>query len=445
MKILFIRPGLVMGKAHDALEPLVFAVLKGLTPPDVECRLFDERIEDVPLDEEVDLVALTVETYTARRAYQIAAAYRKRQVPVVMGGVHATLASEEASRHADALALGDAEDTWPQIVEDARVGALKARYESHFPALDGLVMDRSIFAGKRYAAAPLVQFARGCRWNCDFCSIRAFYGRLVRHRPASEVAREVSALDKKYFFFTDDNLFVDRQSALELFEALEPSGKLWGTQVSLDIAQDEYLLERMARAGCKTLLIGFESLVPENLKQMRKSWHGKLQDYEKLIERIRSKGMTVWGSFVFGYDHDTAETIREALEFSIRSKMFLANFNSLAPTPGTPLYQRLKAEGRLHCDPWWLHPDFRYGRSMFQPARLSAEDLEAGCFGARRAFNAYNSIGRRMCDFRANLSTVGNGLLFVMANLGARREIHRKQGLPLGDPEGPVIPWEDCD
>jgi radical SAM superfamily enzyme YgiQ (UPF0313 family) len=147
LKILFIRPGLVMGKAHDALEPLVFAVLKGLTPPDVECRLFDERIEDVPLDEEVDLVALTVETYTARRAYQIAAAYRKRQVPVVMGGVHATLASEEASRHADALALGDAEDTWPQIVEDARVGALKARYESHFPALEGLVMDRSIFAG----------------------------------------------------------------------------------------------------------------------------------------------------------------------------------------------------------------------------------------------------------------------------------------------------------
>lgn len=445
MKVLFVRPGLVMGKAHDALEPLVFALLKGLTPDDVECVLYDERVEEVPLDESADLVAITVETYTARRAYQLAALFRERGRRVVMGGVHPTLAPDEAAVHADSLALGDAEDIWPLIVEDARRGQLKLRYQSEFPSLDGLVIDRSIFAGKRYAAAPLVQFARGCRWNCDFCSIRAFYGSLVRHRPAEEVASEVSRLNKKYFFFTDDNLFVDRQSALDLFEALEPLGKLWGTQVSLDIAADDDLLTRMARAGCKTLLIGFESMVPENLKQMKKSWHRKLQDYEKLIERIRSKGMTVWGSFVFGYDHDTADTIREALEFSIRSKMFLANFNSLAPTPGAPLYQRLRAEGRLLSDPWWLHPDFRYGRSMFEPAQLSAEGLEAGCFGARQAFNAYSSIGRRMCDFRANLSGLGNGLLFVMANLGARREIHRKQGMPLGDPEGPVIPWEDCD
>ena len=266
MKVTFIRPNLYEGRSRDAMEPLAFAILQGLTPPDVEAAFYDERLEPIPFDEPTDLAALTVETYTARRAYSIAAEFRRRGVPVVMGGYHPTFLPEEALHHADAVVEGDAEGLWEQVVADARQGRLQRRYRREsFAPLGGSPPDRRVFQGKRYAPVTLVQYGRGCRYNCDFCSIRAFYGTSLRQRPVAEVADEVERQGRRHVFFVDDNIFVDVPKAKELFRALIPLRIRWSCQVSIDVAHDRELLALMEKSGCLTAVVGFESLQAESL------------------------------------------------------------------------------------------------------------------------------------------------------------------------------------
>ena len=442
MRIAFVRPNLHDGRSSDAMQPLVFAVLKSLTPPDVETVLHDERLAPIPLDEPTDLVAMTVETYTARRAYQLATAYRRRGIPVVMGGYHATFVPDECAHFADAVVLGDAEDLWPQVVEDARRGRLRPRYEgTGYPTLSGRrPADRSIFAGKRYAPVTLVQYGRGCRFACDFCSIRAFYGSSLRQRPVAEVCEEIERAGRRLVFIVDDNLFVDVPKAKELFRALIPLGIRWTCQTSIDIARDRELVQLMARSGCASALFGFESLDRRSLQQMKKGWNLKWQDYETSIQVMHDAGIMIYGSFAHGYDGDTVQAFDETVEFAIRHKFFLANFNPLTPTPGAPLYDRLAREGRLIHDRWWLDPDFRYGDATFHPRGMTADELTAGCWRARRTFNSASSIARRFLSRRTALASPINAAQFLLANLISRREIHHKQGKPLGGPEPLPIP-----
>ncbi len=433
MKITFVRPNLWAGRSHDAMEPLVFAILRGLTPPDIDCVLYDERIEPVPIDEPTDLVALTVETFTAKRAYQIAARYLSRGIPVVMGGYHPTLCPDEALRYATSIVKGDAEGAWPQVIEDARTGELRRVYDSSFTTLDGSVRDRRIFGKKKYKPLRLVEFGRGCRFVCDFCSIHAFYGANRRRRPVQEVVDEIRILGGGHVFFTDDNLFNDRDALRELLTALVPLRIRWSCQVSLDVAEEEELVALMSRAGCTSVTIGFESLIEGNLRQMRKLWNQRHGSYEDLVKLFHHYGIMVYGGFVLGYDHDTRDSFDITLDFALRSKLFLANFNPLAPTPGSRTYDRLRAEGRLINDPWWLHPDFRYGQAMFHPRLMSANELMEGCYWARTRFNRYSNICRRALDFRAHLRSPRNAAIFFAANLTNRRAVHDKQGRALGD------------
>ncbi|MBI4576139.1 MAG: B12-binding domain-containing radical SAM protein [Planctomycetes bacterium] len=438
MRIDFIRPALGPGRAGDALEPLAFAILAARTPPDVECRLHDERVEEVPLEGGADLAALTVETFTARRAYQMARRLRGQGVPVVMGGYHPTLLPEEAARHADAIVVGDAEAVWPRVVEDARRGRLQAVYQGGYPPLDGPAPERSVFRGKRYGPLSLVQFGRGCRFACDFCSIHAFYGTHRRQRAVGEVVGEIASLDRRRVFFVDDNLFTDRALARTLFQALIPLRVRWSCQASLDLVGDPGLLDLMARSGCASVTVGLESLDAANLRQMGKAWNRSRGSYEEVVAAFRDHGIMVYGTFVFGYDRDTPEAFEATLDFALRSRLFLANFNPLTPTPGTRLYERLRAEGRLIRDPWWLHPDYRYGDALFHPRGMSARELEEGCYRARTAFYRHSGIARRALDVRANLRGLGNATTFLAANLISRREIHRKQGMALGDAHEPA-------
>src|SRR3990172_11935027 len=351
MKITFIRPHITTRRAADALEPLVFGVLAKLTPPDVELVLYDDRIEQIPYDEPTDLVAMTVETFTAKRTYQIAAQYRTRGVPVVMGGYHPTLLPDEASQYADAIAVGDAETIWPKMVKDARAGKLQRVYQSTPDlAVEGVSPKRSIFASKRYGALRIVQFGRGCRFSCDFCSIHAFYGRSMPRRCMEDVLAEMDELRGQYVFFADDNLFTDKEQAEALFKALKSYNIHWACQISLDIAQNPRLLDLMEQSGCVGALIGFESLNESNLIQMKKKWNTKQGNYSDALAQIYERGIMVFGSFVFGYDHDTTAAFDRTLEFAMRSKLALAQFNSLIPIPATPLYDRLKKEKRLIFD-----------------------------------------------------------------------------------------------
>ena len=435
MKITLIRPSMSNEPTFDAMEPLAMAGLAGLTPPDFELAFHDERVDTaIPYDDQTDMVGLTVETYTAKRAYQIASRFRTRNVPVVMGGYHPTFLPEEALHYADSVVIGDAEGLWERVVEDARKGSLQRTYRQESqPSLVGLKPDRSIFQGKKYAPIGLVQYTRGCRFACDFCSIRAFYGSYVAQRPVREVVAEIEALDRNLIFFVDDNIFSNVEAAEELFRALIPLKIRWSCQVSLDVSANSGLMDLMAKSGCLLALIGFESQDKRNLAQMKKGWNLKHGDYQSVVDKFHDRGIMIYGTFVIGYDYDTIESFDANVEFALRSKFCLANFNPLTPTPATGLFDRLRAENRLIYDKWWLDPRFRYGEAVFHPRGMSADELTEGCFRARREFNRYSSIFKRALNFKTNSKSPNNLVAYLVSNLISRKEIYRKQGLRLGD------------
>ena len=433
MKITFIRPHITDVRSPTAMEPLVFAILAGLTPKDIELDFFDERLEPIPTDHDTDLIALTVDTYTARRAYQIATQYRKRDIPVVMGGHHPSFLPKEALVYADAVVIGDAEGVWAQLVRDAQQGKLQEIYkDTKQPSLEKLKFDRSIFNGKDYKLVVPVQYGRGCKYSCDFCSIHAFYGFHTRQRPVAEVVSEIEALNRKYFIFIDDNIFVDVPRAEELFRALIPLNIRWACQVSIDIAKNTQLLDLMAKSGCFCALIGFESLHEDNLKQMKKKWNIKESDYATAIRKFHDRGIMIYASLVFGYDHDTVDTFEITTEFAIRSRFALANINILAPMPGSRLFKRLMDEDRLIFKRWWLDPDYRYGQAAFHPFRMTADELTEGCMQGREMFHGYGSIFRRSLNLKANSCNIVHLGLFMGVNLIARRELSYKLGHRLG-------------
>ena len=442
MRITFIRPSMTPGHSRDVLEPMVFAILHALTPTRIERRLYDERLECVPFDEPTDLAVLTVDTYSARRSYQIAALYHQRGIPTVMGGYHPTLCRDEALRFATSVVSGDAESVWPDVLTDAEQGNLARTYEGRKPDLAGVRFDRGLFVGKPYRRVHLVQSGRGCRFACDFCSVHAFYGNGVRHRPVSDVVEELKAAEKRYAYFTDDDLFANAAYADELLTAIRPLRVRWSCQTTLETAANPDLVRRMAESGCLSVTLGFESLQEANLRQMGKAWNRSFGNYEDLIATFRRYRILVYGTFLFGYDHDTPEAFESCVEFAIRSKLFLANINPLTPFPGTPLHERLRREGRLIRDPWWLDPQFRYGGATFHPRGMTAAELTVGCYRARSAFNGLGSLIRRGLDRQANASSPLALGAYLAANLVNRREIHRKQGLPLGD-DVPLTPCFD--
>lgn len=440
MKIAFVVPNMFETRAFDAIEPLVFSILAARTPDDIETVFWDERKEDVPLDGDISLLAITVETHTARRAYQIAREYRALGVPVVMGGHHPTFLPDEALQYCDAVVIGDAEGTWEELIRDFRAGELKSKYsQPDIMSLAGLKLDRSIFKGKGYAPASVVQYGRGCKFTCEFCSIRAFYGKGLRQRPVADVVAEIEALDNRHVFFVDDNIFVDRDKAKELLRALAPLNMTWSCQVSIDIAQDRELVDLLEKSGCSGALVGFESLNPINLRQMKKVWGIKRQDYETSIKILQDAGVMIYGSFVFGYDADTPDSFGETVEFAVRNKFFLGNFAALMPTPGARLYDRLREENRLLHDKWWLDPNFRYGDATFVPRGMTPDQLTEGCHWARTQFTTYGSIFHRLWDRRTNLRSLHRAGFYLAANVVFRRELRGKHGQSLGS-EMPLVP-----
>jgi radical SAM superfamily enzyme YgiQ (UPF0313 family) len=424
------------------MEPLAPAVLAALTPDGVEIRFHDDRMEAIPYDEPTDLVAITVETYTARRSYQIASGYRKRGVPVVMGGFHATLMPDEAAEYADAVVIGEAEGLWPRVIDDFRSHRPERRYRSEtLPSLEGCAPDRSIFAGKNYLPVALVETGRGCPYPCEFCAIQTFFRRTHRHRPIDEVVAELSRIDKPLVFFVDDNIVADPPHARDLLRALIPLKIKWVGQAGIGAAFDDELLKLLAQSGCQGLLIGLESLEPGTLEAMGKGFVTPMGTYDAALANLRRFGIRLYVTFVFGYGNDTAETVDRAVSFAASHRFFLTAFNHLTPFPGTPLYRRLEKEGRLLFDRWWLDPGYRYGMLPFAPEDISPEKLEERCIEARRRIFGVRSILRRGLDFRINSRTLFMGFHFFLINLLMRREVLQRKKYPLGDEgfEGPLM------
>lgn len=440
MKLTLIQPKIGhsadnMYREKAVMEPLVLAIVAALTPLDIEVVLIDDRIEPVPFDTPTDLVALTVTTFTAKRAYEISDEYRRRGVQVIMGGYHPSNMPEEAKTHSDCVYIGDAEDLWPEVIADARTRNLKPYYRAKVGILQKeIIPRRDIYDNKNYLPITLMQFGRGCRFDCNFCSVSTFYNKMSFHRPVADVIKEIEKQDRSLILFVDDNIVMDHARASELFRALIPLNIKWFSQGDINMANNREFMELMVRSGCKGHLIGFESVEEESLKSMRKNHNlSRPGLYEEQLKVLRDYGLLIWATFTIGHEHDNKDIFERTLEFSMRHRFALVDFNVLMPYPNTPLYHQLASEKRLLFDgTWWLHPDFRFGKAVFTPHNMTTEELAEGCYSARQEYFSMTSIVKRAFDLKTNLRSLFNTRMYMMLNYLSYNDGLKKQDILLG-------------
>lgn len=429
MKITFIRLNMFEHISSDAMKPVLFAIIKGLTPAEHEICFLDERVERLPEQIDSDIIAFSVETYTAKRAYILAKKYKTKNNVIVMGGFHAGVMSDEMLRYADTVLVGDAEDTWGDFLADCVKGAPGRKYVSEEKHPLTAVSDAPGIYRHNYYGIGVYQLSRGCKFNCEFCSIKTMY-RCVRRKSTDVIYEELKAAKERVIFFADDNLFYDKKSALELFQKIAPLKKKWACQISLDAAGDDEILKAMKRAGCFLVLIGFESLNEQSLTEMNKRANISA-DYTEIIRRIYRHRLLVYGTFVLGCDGDHADVFDITFQFAVKNKIAVTNFNPLIPMPGTGVYKRMEKEGRLLYKKWWLSDRYRYGETAFIPKQMSPEQLRDGCLKMRTDFYSARCILKRLFSNPINFIPL-NFFVFIMANIISHREILKKQGQLLG-------------
>ena len=429
LRIILIKPS--MGPIIEGysindgrMEPLSLGIIAALTPADIEVSLYDDRMEAIPFEQPADLVAISVDTFTAARAYQISARFRERGVPVILGGIHVTLLPDEAASHADSIFTGDAEHGWGEVIADLRQGRLKPRYTSGFgvPQQD-IIPRRELFKGKGYLPISLVQFSRGCQYNCSYCAVSRYFQQTHYCRSSRAVIHEIEAGGLKQILFVDDNMVCNRQHLKEFLKELIPLKIKWASQASIDMVRDPELMELMAASGCVGNLIGFEAISPDNLKWFNKSPNLQQFDtYQKALEVLRDYGFQTWASFILGNDFDTPETVKQTVKFAIENKFALAFFHIFSPYPGTALYRQLETEQRLLLDgKWWLHGDYRYNQAAFIPRHFTPEELSREVVQANKEFFTWNSIMKRALDRKTNLRSLQKFLIYAQFNLIMRK------------------------
>jgi radical SAM superfamily enzyme YgiQ (UPF0313 family) len=438
-KIAFILPAIGKKKGQkyiktwQLMEPLTISTLKSLTPVRFKTEFYDDRLELIDYETDADIIAITTEVYTAKRAYDIAAKFRAKGKTVVLGGYHASLNEEEAAQHCDALVVGNAESVWEKLLEDFENGSLDPAYHGTC-RFKHVVPDRTIFGNKKYSKVGVIETGRGCNFSCEFCAISAFHNKKYYRKPIPIILEEIKAAKKagkKVFFFADDNIVADHEHALALFKAIEPLKINWTGQGSLTMAQNPELLHWMKRSGCSVILIGYESLDKKNLQQMNKDWNSRLGEMEELTRRIHKTGLNIYATFVFGFDHDTRELFKRTLKFAKRMGFYFAAFNHLLPMPGTELHERLSAENKFKVPQWWLQPGYLYGELTFHPGNLSAEEVSLLCKETRKGFYSFFSIFKRgfLALFRSWDMLLFVYFWYLNGKLG--KEVEEKNHLPL--------------
>lgn len=424
MHITLIKPSL--GEANKefrlndgCMEPMALAILAGLIKePDTKV-LYDDRLEIIPFDRQTDLVCITVDTFNARRAYQIAGEYRKRKVKVILGGMHVSLLPDEAQNYADAIVIGDAEPVWLQMMTDLQNSSLQKVYQGTFGIpQENCNPDRSIFKGKKYIPVSLVQFSRGCAFNCTFCSVSRFFNKAYHCRPWEEVLKEIDENKLKTILFVDDNMVTDKKELKTFLKELAPMKVKWASQTSINMVKDKELLQLMADSGCVGNLIGFESININSLDWFNKSPNVRdFNNYAEAIEILRDYGFMTWASFIMGNDFDTLESLEKTMEFAIKNKFALSYFHILMPYPGTKVYDQFKAENRLLFNgEWWNHPDYRYNMATFIPKNMTPEQLSEATMKANKEFYGIPSIASRMFEPHTNLKNLMNFMIYLRFN-----------------------------
>ena len=375
MKIKLIEPSLYtengrLLKSKRLLMPsLALPLLAALTPNNVDITIVNEQFEDIDFEEKVDLVGITSYTPQILRAYDIADEFRRRNVPVVMGGIHVSMEPQEAMEHADTVIVGEAEEMWPEFMRDFENGIRKNMYVAqNRPSLFNLPIPRFSLIDKlqyisfqnkglyRFLPLPMIpiQTARGCPHSCDFCSVTIFSGTQYRTRPIPQVIDEIKMLRAKSCFFVDDNIFANPNRAKELFSHLVPLKILWIGQATISAAKDRELIMLARKSGCIALAVGLESLSTKILSSVSKTMN-RVDEYEKNLTAYRKEGISVIISMVFGLDGENSMVFKEAYNFLLKNRIPYTFWWPITPFPGTSLLKRLKESDRLKDEKWWLN------------------------------------------------------------------------------------------
>jgi radical SAM superfamily enzyme YgiQ (UPF0313 family) len=400
--------------------PLTLTTLAALVPAEladeIEIRLVDEGIEDVDLSLEADLVGMTVITGSAMRAYELAAHFRSRGIPVVLGGPHITLIPDDAAPHADAIVTGYAEDTWPELLRDFAAGRMKARYtQAPGLSLAGRPFPRRDMIQKSgYVTTHVFEATRGCVHSCDFCVVPFAWGVKPFQKPVEEIVADIRQHWAKKIIFIDLNLIADKEYAARLFEALIPLKVSWFGLSTTLLGRDGKLLALAARSGCSGLLMGFESIIPESLKQSRKGFNDPGQ-YRELVASLHRHRITLMACFTFGMDHDTPDIFLKTARFAVEAHIDLPRFAIVTPFPNTGLYKRLESEGRILTRNWELY-DAQH--VVFAPRQMTPAELYAGHERAWKHAYSAASMVRRFLGSRIQVP------IWWLANFGYRFYAH---------------------
>lgn len=378
---------------YSLFPPLGLATLAGYLDPDDDVTISDEHVERVETGDEPELVVIQVYITSARRAYELADLYRARGAYVCLGGLHVTSLPDEAARHADTIFCGPGEDIWPAFLADLRAGRPKTRYDSVTRTLAGLPpIRRDLIKRRLYLVPNSIVVSRGCPHVCDFCYKEGFFegGKSFYTQTVDAALAEIERLPGRHLYFLDDHLFGNARFATALFDGMRGMGRLWQAAGTVKSVLAPGLLEKAAAAGLRSLFVGFETVNAANLAEQRK-WQNIDRDYGAAIRRLHDLGVMVNGSFVFGMDSDDPSVFSRTVDWAIEQGIETATFHILTPYPGTRLYQRMADAGRLLHSDWDLY-DTRH--VVYQPARMTAQQLETGYWQAYRDFYRWGSIVR---------------------------------------------------
>ena len=406
-------------KRNLRYAPLTLTTLAAYIPAELNAtvEILDEGVQEIdPQTLNADLVGITVITGSALRAYELADQLRARRITVVLGGPHITLIPEDAVPHADAIVVGYAERTWPQLLRDFANGQLQPRYDQQ----PGLTLDhlpfprRDLVKKHSYLTTHVFEATRACVHSCDFCVVPTAWGTKPFQKPIEEVVADIRQHYAKKIIFIDLNLIADKAYAAKLFEALIPLKVQWFGLSTTLLGKDEPLLKLAARSGCSGLLMGFESITPENLKQSLKGFNSPDQ-YRELVARLHAHKITLMACFTFGMDYDTPDVFLKTAKFAIEAHIDLPRFAIVTPFPNTGLYKRLESEGRILTKNWELYDAQHF---VFKPAQMTPDQIYAGHEQAWKHTYSYTNMARRFLGSRIQVP------VWWLANFGYRFYAH---------------------
>ncbi|MFA4857916.1 MAG: radical SAM protein [Candidatus Margulisiibacteriota bacterium] len=434
-KIKFINPSIyvdqdqVLKLKKIYLPGTALLFLAALTPPEFEVSYTDEFIDDVNFDCDADLICIGLNTYQARRAYVLADEFRRRGKPVILGGIHASLMPNEAKLHADCVAIGEADDIWPEILGDYLRNALSPFYRpAAAPALDKLVIPRLDLLNLKKCGRPpfsklpvvSIETSRGCPNQCDFCVVGPFH-KPARFKPIDKLVQEIQKIGAKYYLFSDSNIAMNSLHAKELFKALIPLGIKWFSAFTVDAGKDTELLTLAVKSGCLAAFLGIESLGEENLRAVNKRAYS-LDRYRKLINNFHSCGLPIQASLILGMDYDTEASILEMVRFINANHIDKISLYALTPFPGTVLYNRLLREGRLPDPVYWLNSKKPIYGVHFTPRNFTPERLTEVYWETYQKLLSYSSIFRRLL-----WPPAPQCINSLVSNLFTRKAVYNKQ------------------